>query len=695
MLAVTLTPVLVSLGIGHRHDEREPWVVRLAQRCYAPVLRLALRHRLPVVVLAGTSVLAAVILMRGLGAEFVPRLSEGAIVINIAHLPGTSLETTAHLNTMTERALLAEFPDEIAHIWTRTGTAEVATDPMGIEASDMFVSLSPRGRWTKAVTQADLADRIQRFIRDLPGQHIAMTQPIEMRLNEMVSGVRGDVAIKLFGDDLDVLQAKAGEITAVLYSVGGAEGITMEQVAGQPALAVSTDASALARYGIPAADVMQVVSAIGGIHLGDVTEGQLRFPLVARLPAAVRDDPARLGRIPLASASGSRVPLAAVAQVRSLEGPLTINREWGQRRIVIQCNVPHRDVAGFVAEAKAAIAQKVALPPGRYRLEWGGQFENLERARLRLAVVVPVVLVAIFLLLAWSLASLRLAALVFTGVPVAAVGGIAALWIRGMPFSISAAVGFIALAGVAVLNGLVMVTFIRQLRAEGLGREAAIVQGSLIRLRPVLMTALVAAFGFVPMALATGMGAEVQRPLATVVIGGIASSTLLTLLLIPVLYAWFEPRSLAATATGAVRPGGRFRRVLRPVPPHRGLHVRLIGASMTRILIALILAFGLGSFAFGEDEKKEAKPVRLHASEWCFKHDLPKDRDIECTPALIPKLKKDNDWCKEHNCAESICRKCDPKEAGELIDACAPIRRSGRRTGSPRLPRLTRSRRLS
>ena len=542
VLSLTLMPVLASLALRPHPEEREPWVVRLAAWAYAPALRLALRHRLAVVTLAIASVVVALVTFRGLGAEFVPRLSEGALAINLIRLPGTSLETSVRLNATLERTLLTRFPDEIAHVWTRFGTAEVATDPMGIELGDMFVALKPRSSWTKAQTQAELTDLVYRSIRDLPGQHIALSQPIEMRINEMVSGARGDVAIKLFGDDLDLLRTKAAEIEAVLYGVSGAEGISVEQTSGQPSLRITADTAALSRHGVPVQSVMELVGAVGGVRLGEVVEGQLRFPLVARLPYAQRHDVAVLGRTPLAAAGGERLPLSSVAKIESVETPLTILREWGQRRIVIQSNVRARDVATFVAEAKAAIAKQVELPPGRYRIEWGGQFENLERARTRLAIVVPVALVTIFVLLRASLGSSWLAALVFTAVPVGAVGGIAALWLRAMPFSISAAVGFIALAGVAVLNGLVIVTFIRQMRQSGMPVGEAIVTGSIVRLRPVLMTALVAALGFVPMALADGMGAEVQRPLATVVIGGIISSTLLTLFLVPVLYAWFEPK---------------------------------------------------------------------------------------------------------------------------------------------------------
>ena len=554
ILSLTLMPVLASLVLRAHAAEREPWVMRLATWAYAPALRLALRHRLAVVIFTVAMVVVSVVTFRGLGAEFVPRLSEGAIAINLIRLPGTSLETSTVLNATLERTLLAEFPDEIAHIWTRFGTAEVATDPMGIELGDMFIALTPRTGWTKAPNQAALTDRINRAIRDIPGQHLALSQPIEMRINEMVSGARADVAIKLFGDDLDQLRTTAAAIEEALYGIDGAEGIGVEQTSGQPSLRITADTAALSRQGVSPKAVMDVVGAVGGVRLGDVVEGQLRFPLVARLPYEQRHDVAALARTPLATAGGERLPLSSVATIETVETPLTIMREWGQRRIVIQTNVRGRDVASFVAEAKAAIAKEVQIPPGRYRIEWGGQFENLERARTRLAIVVPIALLSIFVLLRASLGSAWLATLVFTAVPVGAVGGIAALWLRAMPFSISAAVGFIALAGVAVLNGLVMVTFIRQLRRSGMPIDEAVITGSIVRLRPVLMTALVAALGFVPMALADGMGAEVQRPLATVVIGGIFSSTLLTLFLVPVLYSWFEPKQLDPDVPASTSP---------------------------------------------------------------------------------------------------------------------------------------------
>lgn len=540
LLSLTVMPVLASLLLPKKMQEREPWVVRLAGAIYAPALRVALRFRALVVALAVLALVITGMMMRGLGSEFVPRLSEGAICLNVVRLAGTDLSESVRYNTHMEKALLTAFPDEIRHIWSRIGTAEVATDPMGVELTDVFISLHPRVQWRKAAGQAELVEAMQRVVRDMPGQNVAFTQPIEMRLNEMVSGVRSDVAVKLFGDDFELLVTKAREIEAALRSVEGCVDPSSEQITGQPVLQIRANQEQLARYGVPAADVLDMVEAIGGKPVGEVHEGQLRFPLVAALPEGAASSPDAIGALQLMTPRGETLPLSRLASVTTTEGPSTITREWGQRRITIQCNVRGRDVGSFVAEAQRKVAT-VALPAGRYRVEWGGQFENLSRAQTRLFIVVPVALILIMALLYVSFGSVRLALLVFTGVPLAVTGGVAALWLRGMPFSISAGVGFIALSGVAVLNGLVMVTFIRQLRVHGLPVEQAVLEGSLVRLRPVLMTALVAALGFVPMALANGMGAEVQKPLATVVIGGIVSSCLLTLIVLPVIYRWFDP----------------------------------------------------------------------------------------------------------------------------------------------------------
>ncbi len=554
ILSLTFMPVLASYLLPRRVEERAPLLVRAAQWVYSPVLRVVMKYRLAVIGLCIATLGAGVIVARGLGSEFVPRLSEGAIVVNVVRLAGTDLEESVRYNTQMERALLQAFPDELEHVWSRSGTAEIATDPMGVELTDIFLSLRPRETWTRATTQQQLVDLVQRELRDMPGQRLVLTQPIEMRVNEMVAGVRGDVAMKLYGDDFGVLTAKANEIGAILGSIEGAADLSTEQITGQPVLQIRVDQEALARYGIPAQSVMDVVESIGSKVLGEVVEGQLRFPLVVRLPEIDRQSAASIGAITVSAPSGQRIPISELAHIEEVEGPSTITREWGQRRITVQANVRGRDVGSFVAEAQRRVREEVTLPPGRYRIEWGGQFENLERARERLQIVVPVVLALIATLLYVTYRNIRDSLRVFTGVPFALLGGVLALWIRDLPFSISAAVGFIALSGVAVLGDMVLVSYVRQLRACGLSLADAIGEACLTRLRPVLMTALVAALGFVPMALSTGMGAEVQRPLATVVIGGIISSTLLTLLVLPAIYLVFARRTPNSTHVDVLEP---------------------------------------------------------------------------------------------------------------------------------------------
>jgi cobalt-zinc-cadmium resistance protein CzcA len=539
VLSLTVMPVLASLLLPRHVEEKDPWLIRLARWLYAPVLHAALRHRFAVIALAVGCLAATTLVALSLGSEFVPRLSEGALVVNIFRLPGTSLEESLRYNTLMEKALLAEFPDEVQYVWSRCGTAEVATDPMGPEETDFFITLQPRGRWKKARTQDELVELIQKEFRVLPGQRLAFTQPIEQRVNEMISGVRSDVAVKLFGDDFDILMAKAREIQGVLEAVEGHADVSVEQLTGQPMLQIRVQQDEVARYGVSARAILELVEAFGGRTLGEVVEGQLRFPLVVRLPERLRASPEAIGRILVTTPLGHRVPLSRLATVEVLEGPAKVAREAGQRRVVVQCNVRGRDLGGFVAEAQRRVAEEVKLPHGRYRVEWGGQFENLERARLRLLIVVPVALALIFILLYVTYQRLGDVLLVFSGVPLACVGGVLALWVRDLPFSISAGVGFIALSGVSVLNSMVLVSFIRDLRDKGWPLAEAVEEAALTRLRPVLMTALVASLGFVPMALSTGVGAEVQRPLATVVIGGVISSTLLTLLILPVLYNLF------------------------------------------------------------------------------------------------------------------------------------------------------------
>ena len=541
VLSLTLMPVLASVMLPRRMEAREHLAIRVLKRLYAPVLRFTMNHKLAVLGLAvGLLVVAFGMIAPNLGSEFVPKLSEGSIVVNIVRLAGIDLEESIRYNTQMEKALLAAFPDEIQFAWSRIGTAEVATDPMGVELSDIFITLKPRERWQRAATQAELTELVQKELRSLPGQRIAMTQPIEMRLNELISGVRSDVAAILYGDDFDVLVKKAAEIERVLKSIPGAADVTTEQVTGQPVLQVRVNQDEIARYGIPAKTVLDLVESLGSKQLGEVYEGQLRFPLIVRLPEPVRASPETIGAILVTAPSGERIPLSRLATITAVEGPSTIKREWYQRRITVSANVRDRDMGSFVAEAQQKVAGQVQLPPGRYRVEWGGQFEHLQRAQQRLLIVVPVALALIFGLLYMTYRNVIDALRVFTGVPFAWVGGIFALWMRDMPFSISAAVGFVALSGVAVLDDMLLVSYIRQLRRQGLGLEQAVENAAMTRLRPVLMTALVASLGFVPMAFNTGMGAEVQRPLATVVIGGVFSAMVMSLLVLRVLYMVFS-----------------------------------------------------------------------------------------------------------------------------------------------------------
>ena len=539
ILALTLTPVLAGLFLPARVKEEEPWLVRVSHAIYLPALRLALRFRKAtllgaLVLLAGTAFIAS-----RMGGEFLPKLGEGAIVGTTVRLAGVSVEEAVAYNDRIEKLLLAEFPDEIANIWTRLGSAEIATDPMGIELSDFFLALKPRAQWKKARTQTELVDAMRVLFGKLPGMTVAFSQPIEMRLNELIAGIRSDIGIKIYGEDLEQLRTVSDDVQKVLGGIRGVGEVTGEQLTGQLILQVRMDPEAIARHGVPTRNVMNVVESVGGRKVGEIREGERRFPLVVRLPDRQRSDPDALAGTLITTATGSILPLNQVARVLETEGPATINREWGRRRITVQCNVRGRDVASFVAEAQRKIATQVVLPAG-CSIEWGGQFENMERANSRLRFVVPLALALIFMMLYFSLKSLRDVFIVATGIPLGAFGGVLALWLRGMPFTVSAGVGFIALSGVAILNGLVLVTFIRQKLEEGEPLEKAVREGCMVRLRPVLMTALVAAVGFIPMAVNVGVGGEVQRPLATVVIGGIVTNTLLTLLVLPALYTTFR-----------------------------------------------------------------------------------------------------------------------------------------------------------
>jgi len=552
VLSMTLMPVLASLLLPRRMAEREPWLMRLALALYRPVMRFSMQHKGIVMCFAACVLIVAFgMIAPNLGSEFVPRLSEGAICVNVVRLAGTDLDESIRYNTQMEKAVLNAFPDEVQHVWSRIGTAEVATDPMGVELTDFFITLKNRDHWKKARSQAELTSQIEQVLRDLPGQKLSFSQPIELRMNEMVSGVRADVGVKLFGDDFKVLVAKAKEIEAVLRTVRGNADLAVEQITGQPVLQIQIKQDALARYGVPAKTVLDLVESIGSKPLSEVVEGQLRFPLVVRLPERMRSSPQAIEAMLVATPAGERIPLSRLATVQVVEGPSTITREWGQRRITVTCNVRGRDLGSFVAEAQKKIADQVPLPPGRYHIEWGGQFENLQRARLRLMIVVPGAFVLIFVLLYLTYHNLVDALRVLTGIPFAWVGGIFALWLRGMPFSISAGIGFIALSGVAVLDDMILVSYVRQLRKKGLPLDDAVHQAAVTRLRPVLMTTLVASLGFVPMAFSTGMGSEVQRPLPTVVIGGVIGAMVMSLLVLRVLYVLFAPLGTTPTQEAA------------------------------------------------------------------------------------------------------------------------------------------------
>src|SRR3954454_575873 len=541
VMSLTLMPVLASLILPRHIEEREPLLMRLAHRINTPLLRFSMRHKMFVMACAGLAMFVAFgLIAPNLGSEFVPRLSEGAIAISVVRLTGTDLDDSIKYNTIIEKRLLGEFPNEIAHVWSRIGSAEIATDPMGIELTDTFMSLKPRNEWTKAKSQAELTTLVEHYLRDMPGQKLAYLQPIEMRINEMTSGSRGDLAVKLYGNDLDTLVKKGNEIEAILTQIPGAADVSVEQVTGQPVLQIQLNQEQLARHGVPAKVVSDIIESIGGKRLGDVIEGQLRFPLVARLPDDKRNGAESIGSILVPTAAGERLPLSRLCDIKLVEGPATITREWGQRRITVSANVRGRDIGSFVADAQKQLKEKLSLPPGRYFYEFGGQFEHLQRARTRLLFVVPLAAILIFSLLYATYRNFVDALRVFTGVPFGWVGGIFALWLRDMPFSISAAIGFIALSGVAVLDDMILVSYVRQLRRKGVPLDAAVMEAATTRLRPVLMTTLVASLGFLPMAFSTGMGAEVQRPLATVVIGGVIGAMVMSLLVLRVLYVLFK-----------------------------------------------------------------------------------------------------------------------------------------------------------
>lgn len=551
-VAVFLSPVLSYFALPRDARPERKGIAHALTWIYNGLLRGVLKARWLVLAASIAFLAGAAALAPRLGAEFTPTLSEGAGVNSTTRLAGISIASSVRFNSRMEQLLLDAFPDEIKYTWSRIGTAEVATDPMGMELSDTFVALYPRSQWRRVTTQAELTAEMAKVLGDLPGQNITYTQPIQMRMNELISGMRSDVGIKVYGNDFGELARLGEEIQRVLLDIEGASDVSVDQITGQPAIRIQADRDRAARYGIPTADVLDFVDALGGIPVGSVYEEQRVFPLVLRLPDAYRTDIAKLEHALIPTQAGPCLPLGELASIRELASPSTINREWGRRLIRVQTNVRGRDVGSFVDEARRRLAAEVALPEG-YVIDWGGQFENLERARLRLTVIVPVTLILIFVLLMMSLGSLRDVLIIYTGVPFAITGGIIALWARGIPFSVSAAVGFIALCGLAVLNGQIVVAAIRTFRDRGLDMRAAIIEAGSQRLRPVLATAITDTAGFIPMALSTGVGAEVQRPLATVVIGGLATGTILTLLVLPILYSLFHKGYRTEGASGSSR----------------------------------------------------------------------------------------------------------------------------------------------
>lgn len=541
ILSLTYVPAMNTLMFRKgKVAEKESPIITLAKKIYIPLLRKIVHKRIIVTGIAATFVVVSLIIFPFLGSEFIPQLDEGSIAIQVLRLPSSSLTTAVNTSSLIEKEIL-KFP-EVNYVVSKTGRAEIGTDPMGVEMSDILVMLKPKDEWETGRTKEELVNAINEQLSKFPGMVFSFSQPIQLRVAELIAGVRSDIAIKLFGEDLETLKEKAEEIAKEVSKIEGAADVKVEQVTGLPQLVIKPDRTKIARYGINVADVNQIIeTAIGGKSAGEVFEGEKRFDLVVRFKEEARNSVDVIKNILVPTPNSSSIPLSQIADVSIEEGPAQISRENGQRRIVVELNVRGRDIGSFVGEAEKIIYNKVELPTGYY-LEWGGTFEQLARARERLAIVVPLSLFLIFLLLFISFGSIRNALLIYTGIPFAIVGGIFSLLIRGMHFSISAGVGFIALFGVAVLNGVVMVSFINQLRQEGKSLEDAVIEGAATRLRPVLMTALVASLGFIPMAISTGAGAEVQRPLATVVIGGLITSTILTLFVLPTFYMWFEKR---------------------------------------------------------------------------------------------------------------------------------------------------------
>lgn len=541
ILSLTLMPALASLGLSRKmEDEQESWLIRILHRVYNPMMHRVVGHPVITTALAlGVFVCSVPIALR-LGAEFMPRLDEGDLLIEINRLPSATLEDSIPMGQQVEN-LIKALP-EVKTVFCKTGRPEIANDIMGVQQTDLWVLLKPPREWPRHKSRDELIEEITALLSEnVPGVVFGFTQPIEMRVDELVAGVKADVAVLLYGEDLSTLSRLGKKIEGILHGIHGAADVKAEHQADLPTVRIQARPDALARHGFDAASVMETVSAMGGRRAGQVFDGRMRFPIVVRIPVAWRGDVDRLAQLPVFAADGRQIPLGELANVILEESPPSIEHEGTRRRTYVQANVRGRDVASFVQEAQQRLAREVPLPAG-YEIKWGGDFENLQSASLRLVLVTPVVLLLIFLLLHTTFHSARLALLIFTAVPIAASGGVFALALRGMPFSISAGVGFIALFGVAVLNGLVWVSAAEHLREAGQSPREAAEEAARIRLRPVLMTALVASLGFLPMALSSSSGSELQRPLASVVIGGLITSTLLTTLVLPTIYPWFAPK---------------------------------------------------------------------------------------------------------------------------------------------------------
>ncbi len=550
ILSITYVPAMIAMWLSGKIEEKDNWIIQKAKSAYRPLLNFSLANPKKMILGSVAFFIFSLLIFTRLGQEFIPTLDEKDIAMHAMRIPSTSLSESTAMQLQVEKAISAQ--PEVAFVFSKTGTAEMAGDPMPPNVSDTFIILKDQSEWpNQGLTKAALIDKIAEAVGRVPGNNYEYTQPIQMRFNELIAGVRSDVAVKVYGDDFDAIGKTATSIAAALRKVPGAADVKVEQSTGLPMLEIDINKPMIARYGLNISDVLDLISAaVGGQEAGLVFEGDKRFPIVVRLPEAVRQDISALENLPVAvphddGIEGSAfIPLKQIVAFRLSEGPNQISRENGKRRVVVQANVRGRDIGSFVTEAQAVIDKDVKVPAG-YWLDWGGQFENLTAARDRLMIVVPACFFIIFMMLFTALGSAKQALLVFSGVPLAISGGILTLFLAGMPFSIPAAVGFIALSGIAVLNGLVMVTYINQLVKEGIERQEAIIQGAMTRLRPVLMTALVASLGFVPMALANGTGAEVQKPLAMVVIGGLISATALTLLVLPALYKLFSGKDRA------------------------------------------------------------------------------------------------------------------------------------------------------